>query len=125
MFKNNIGDEGVKAIDELMKPWRRELRRQVSRIAADFSTAALELAQFRSLPLGLVAEIFASGLAIKVFEDSTNGQAVDIDQERVCKLLIFELLEKAFKDRLVDFTGETSTALHREAESLKRRRADS
>ena len=90
---------------------RRELPRQVSRIAADYSTAALELAQFLSLPLGLVAEIFASGLALKVFEDSTNGQALDIDEERDCKLLIFELLEKAFKDRLVDFTGETTTAL--------------
>ena len=42
---------------------RRELPEEVSRIAADFSTAALALVQDRLLPLGLVAEIFASGLA--------------------------------------------------------------
>ena len=100
---------------------RNELPRQVSRIAADFSTAALELARFRSLGLELVAEIFASGLALKVFEDSTNGQAVDIDQERVCKLLIFEPLEKAFKDRLVASTGETSTALAQGAQAIQER----
>jgi len=110
---------------------RRELRGEVSRIAADFSTAALALVHFRLLPLGLVAEIFASGLALKVFEDlkkeknketrSANGQAVDIDQERVCKFLIFDPLCKAFKDRLVASTSETSTALHQEAESSSKR----
>ena len=99
MFNNNIGAERAKVIDDLMF-LRSRLPRQVS-IAADFSTAAMELAQFRSLPLGLAAEIFASGLALKVFEDSTNGKAVNTDQERVCKLLIFEPLQKALKDRLV------------------------
>ena len=111
-----------------------DLRREVSRIAADFSTAALALVHFRLLPLGLVAEIFASGLALKVFEDMTkeknketrsaHGQALDTDQERVCKFLIFDPLCKAFKDRLVASTSETSTAPHQQAESYKRRRAD-
>ena len=133
MDGNNIDAQEEKAIEYLMD-LRRELPGEVSRIAADFSTAALALVHFRLLPLGLVAEIFASGLALKVFEDltkeknketrSANGQAVDIDQERVCKFLILEPLYKAFKDRLVASTSETSTALHEEGESLKRRRAD-
>jgi hypothetical protein len=117
---------------------RREVPGEVSRIAADFSTAALALVHFRLLPLGVVADIFASGLALRVFENltkekskkkkkktlSANGQAVDIDKERVCKFLIFSPLCTAFKERLVASTSETSAALHQEAESPKRRRAD-
>ena len=91
--------------------FRRELPVQVSWSAAHFLTAALELAQFRSLPRGLVAEIFASGLALNVFEGLTNDGQGDIDQEKVCKFLIFEPLKKALKGRLADFIGETSTAL--------------
>ena len=102
-----------------MKPLRRELQRQIPRIIAEYSTAASELDQFRSLPLGLVAEIFSSGLALKVFEDSTNGQAMDIDQERVCRLLIFEPLEKAFKDRIGHRLGrETNDAKEEDDQSI-------
>ena len=102
---------------------RNKLPGQVSCVSEHYSTNALELAQSRSLPLGVVAEIFASALARKVFEDSTDGGATDIDQRRVSKFLIFEPLYKAFRDKLITLTGE---AVNQKTESPtnKRRRTN-
>jgi hypothetical protein len=89
-----MGDEQMEAISHVMD--LRETVKHIVRID-EISGAAMILFRRRSLPTGLVVEIFASGLASYVLERVRfrSRHVVGID-------IVYEILLEAFKKRITE-----------------------